>query len=353
VKGAHTTRQPQPHISRYGLALAARRLLPFRLRLVLAVCGVVAWLVDIAAHIHVFSRFFMADGLTYAAAGRHLLAGEPLYSLFQLSAPYPLAAASFGQGFVYPPTAALLFTPLAWLGTEGLGLAFGGIWVLFGALVFRLARWSGLAVAPAALFTLVVAISGPAISGASAGNMNLLIADALLASWLWPRSAGVLAVLGGAIKLFPAAGMIWTIRRHGSLLWPLALGIGLLVAATLIVGTSGWSDFLSAFGHGRSSSGYSSPGQLLGPGLGTAVGLGLAAAAGIGVWRIRDDAVAFALLGWAMILPAPDWESHYLLLPLAASLPWLTRWLAGYLGRPALEPDNPAAGIPGHRAASI
>lgn len=345
------TRPFRPHISGSGLQLAARRLLSGRLRWILAAYGLAIWLLDMANQIRVFQPYFMADGLSYAAGGRHLLAGQPLYSAFQLSGPYELAAAALGRGFVYPPTAALLFAPLAPLGTEGLGLVFGALWLLFGLLAYRLANQAGLASWPAAMFSLVVMLSGAAISALGSGNINLLVAAALLASWLWPNSAGILAVLGGAIKIFPAAGLVWTVRRHGSLIWPVALGIGLLIAATMVVGLGGWSDFLRAFANGRSSSGYviASPAQLLGPGIGTGVGYGLAAAAAVGAWRIRDDAVAFALLGWAMILPAPDWYAHYLLLPLASSLPWVARALAVRFGRPATESDNPPAGHPAAR----
>jgi len=313
------------------------------LRPVLAAGGLALWLIDLVVQIRDTTPFLMADGLGYSAAGRHLLAGQPLYANFQLSRSYELGAATFGRGFVYPPSAALPFAPLAPLGTEGLCLVFGVMWFLFGLLAFRLARRSGLPVKPAALLTFVVTFSGPPINAFLSGNVNLLIADGLLASWLWPDWAGILAVLGGAIKLFPAAGLIWTVRRRGSLLWPLAFGSVLLIAATVVVGPRAWSDFLTAFENGRSSSQYAlaSPSQALGPGIGAVVGYGLAAAALVGAGRLRDDAVAFALLGWAMILPAPDWYSHYLLLPVAALLPWIARSLAVHIGHPTSEPDAP------------
>jgi hypothetical protein len=345
----------QPRISWSGLTLAARRLVPRRWRWILAAYGLAVWLLDLAYQIRAFRPSLMVDALSYAAAGRHLLAGEPLYALFQLSGPYELTEAAVGRGFVYPPTAALLLAPLAPFGTLGLSVVFGATWCLFGLLAFHLARQSGLRAKPAVLFTLVVTFSGPAINAASSGNANLLIANALLASWLWPDSAGALAVLGGAIKFFPAAGLVWTVRRRGSLIWPFALAVGLLVAATLVVGPASWLDFLSAFGNSRASPWYyiASPTQMLGPGIGTAVGFGMAAAAAVGAWRHRDDAVAFALLGWVMILPAPDWYSHYLLLPLAAIMPLAARSLAIRFGRSATESDNPPAGLPDRGTVAI
>jgi hypothetical protein len=316
-----------PRISRAGLGLAARRL---RLSRWLAACGLAIWLVDLAIQIRNVLPFWMDDAQSYAAAGRHLLAGQPLYAAFQLAGPYGLGDAAWGRGFVYPPTAALLFVPLAPLDPDALALVFGAAWALFGLLAYRLGRQLGLAAWSSALVAVFVAFSGPAINAASSGNVNLMIADGLLASWLWPRSAGTLAVLGGAIKFFPSAGLVWTLRQHRSVRWPVAFGIGLVVAATFIVGLAGWRDFLTAFGYGRSSSFYylDSPAQFLGPGIGQVAGYGLAIAALVGAWRLRDEATAFALLGWAMILPAPDWWSHYLVVPLAAMLPWAVRALA-------------------------
>jgi hypothetical protein len=310
------------HVSLVGLRLAARTL---GLRYWLAAFGVIAWLVDLRNQLVDIPLDLMADGLSYAAGGRHLLAGEAIYAPFQLAGPYGLGAAALGQGFVYPPTAALLFVPLAPLDTAGLLVVFGAAWALFGLLTYRLGVRSGLGPKWAAALAVVVAFSGPAINGAVSGNANLILADALLASWLWPGSAGVLAVLGGAIKIFPVAGLIWTLRKGRSLVLPVALGVGIIVAATIVVGIPGWRDFITTFEHGRTSSGYflSSPAEALGPLIGPIAGYGLALAAALGAWRVRNEAVAFALLGWAMILPAPDWYSHYLVVPLASMLPWI------------------------------
>jgi alpha-1,2-mannosyltransferase len=330
-------------ISRAGLKLAARRLRPRRW---LAAGGVALWLLDLVTQIANVLPFWMDDAQSYAAAGRHLLAGQPLYAPFQLAAPYLLGDAAWGLGFVYPPTAALLFVPLAPLGPAAVALVFGAAWVLFALLAFRVARRSGLEPRASALLTLVLTFSGPAINAVSSGNVNIMIADALLASWLWPRSSGTLAVLGGLIKFFPVAGLVWTLRHHGSLRWPIALGLGILAASILAVGTAGWGDFLTAFGHGRSSSFYylPSPTQLLEPGIGQVAGYGLALAALAGAWRLRDEAAAFALLGWAMILPAPDWWSHYLVVPLAAMLPWAARALTTrrHLAEPVTQPGRRA-----------
>ena len=104
----------------------------------------------------------------------------------------------------------------------------------------------------------------------------------------------------------------------------------IVAVTTAFVGIGGWHDFLVALANGRSSSWYlvPSPIQALGPGIGTVVGYAAAGLALVGVWRIRSERVAFALLGWAMILPAPDWWSHYLLVPLAAILPFAVGRLA-------------------------
>ena len=297
---------------------------------ILAGLAAVIWVSDLVVQVRNFLTFWMDDAQTYAVGGAHLLAGEPIYAPFQLTGPYGLGDAAWGRGFAYPPTAALIFAPLSPLGQTGLGIVFVAALAVLGGLAYKTGIRSGLAPVVATVVALVVVLSGPAINATSSGNVNLLIADALLASWLWPRSSGYLAVIGGLVKFFPAAGLVWTIRKRGSLPGPVVFGLVAVLLATEIAGASSWRDFLIAFGNGRSSSFFPlpSPAQILGPGIGTAVGYSLAALTLVGVWRIRDERVAFALLGWAMILPAPDWWSHYLLLPLAAVLPLATVRLA-------------------------
>ena len=326
-------------ISRAGLVLAARRLQLARL---LVGLGLAIWIVDLEIQVANVLPFWMDDAQSYAAAGHHLLLGQPLYAPFQLAGPYGLGDAAWGRGFVYPPTAALLFAPLGPLNGDALALVFAATWALFGFLSFRLAQQSGIETRASALLSGFVMFSGPAINAASSGNVNIIVADGLLASWLWPKSSGMIAVLGGAIKFFPAAGIVWTMRHHLSLRWPLVLG-GILVAmATCVVGLTGWADFIAAFENGRSSSFYylDSPAQFLGPGIGPIAGYGLALIALGGAWRLRDEATAFALLGWAMILPAPDWWSHYLVVPLAAMLPWIYAGVARRLPARDLEFDT-------------
>jgi hypothetical protein len=43
--------------------------------------------------------------------------------------------------------------------------------------------------------------------------------------------------------------------------------------------------------------------------------------------RIRDDHIAFACLGWAWIALAPDWQVHYFVVPLVATVPLISRGL--------------------------
>ena len=81
------------HVSLVGLRLAARTL---GLRYWLAAFGVIAWLVDLRNQIVDIRLDLMADGLSYAAGGRHLLAGEAIYASFQLAGPYGLGAAALG-----------------------------------------------------------------------------------------------------------------------------------------------------------------------------------------------------------------------------------------------------------------
>ncbi len=304
-----------------GLMRAARQTL-----LVLALITIAAlWLFDMVFQSVVAHSFYMDDAWSYLAAGQHVLTGAPIYAPFQMAGPYGLIDAAWGRGFVYPPTAALIFAPLGPFGLPGIIAFFTLAWLALGVLAARVARQTGLSDRAAVCVALLVFASGPAINAATSGNVNLLVADFLLGSWLWSGSSGYLAVIGGLIKVYPGAGLIWTLRRRRSVKGPIALGIGVTVLSLTLLGIGTWHDFVLTVVNGRSASWWflPSPEQALGPGIGTVAGFGLSLLALVGVWRLRNDRLAFALLGWAMILPAPDWWSHYLVVPLATALPWV------------------------------
>ncbi len=248
-----------------GLKQAARRTL-----LVLALGSAVAvWVFDIVFQIVAAFTFFMDDAWSYQAAGQRALEGAAVYAPFQTAGPYGLGYAAWGIGFVYPPTAALLSTPLGPFGLAGILILFVAAWLALGILAARVARESGLSHPAAVAVGLVTFVSGPAINAWTSGNANLLVADALLASWLWSRSSGYLAVIGGLIKIYPGAGLVWTLRRHQSVKGPIVLGLAVTALSVALLGIGSWHDFLLAVENGRSTSWWfvPSPAQAIGPGI--------------------------------------------------------------------------------------
>jgi alpha-1,2-mannosyltransferase len=107
---------------------------------VAACCALVAWIV--ATHLSVTPSQRLVDLDVYRNAGRSLLSGRPIYT-FASHAPQHLR-------FTYPPFAALLAVPLAWLPFSVAGWAWtigelactaGISWFAFRPLWPRLGRW--------------------------------------------------------------------------------------------------------------------------------------------------------------------------------------------------------------------
>ena len=299
-------------------------------------------------------RIALGDFETYRAGALRVLSHDPLYAPFQLAGPYGLGDAAFGQGYVYPPSAAVLSTPLALLPLVPSWLVFsllsGGS---LGLVIYQISRREGASPATSAAATAVVLASGPAVWSIATGNVNTLVAAGLGLVWLAPRTAGYLAAFGALIKLYPGMAIAWTLRSHrgpaglSALVGPAIVGaIGL--ASSAAVGLGAWRDFATALGNGRSASVFvPSPRSVLSPivgDLGAAViTIGLAAALLIVVIRIRDDRRAFALLSLALILPAPDWFAHYALIPMVGVLPLVMRAVVARAPRAAVMQRYPAA----------
>ena len=293
----------------------------------LAHAGLVAGLILLAAWliVGIGSAFaasgHLADASSYQAAVERWLSGASPYSAEQLSGPHTLGSAVGGAGFVYPPSALVLFLPLA------LGFQATLLWALlshaaFIAVVFliarrELARWPR----TASLVPVVAALALPGVSESLRfGNASALIATLVGAMWLLPRYAAVLAVLAGAIKVFPVIGAGWGVR-WGAAVWP-AIAVGLvLLLVSLTAGVDRWFEWATAMTTAVSScpdwalesiacaTGSTWPGFLLAAFL--VVGSVLAPSRGIG----------FLMLTVAMIAPAPDLYQHYLLIPFVGALP--------------------------------
>lgn len=262
----------------------------------------------------------LADASSYRGAVERWLSGASPYSAEQLSGSHTLGSAVGGAGFVYPPSALVLFLPLA------LGFEATLLWVLlthaaFVGVVFLIARRE-LANTPlaAALVPVMVALALPGMNEIRFGNASALIAALVGAMWLLPRWAAVIAVLAGAIKVFPLIGAAWGARWGASIRPALAVGVG-LVAISLTAGIGRWAEWVTAMTTAIPScpewalesiscaTGSSAPGLLL------------AAAFVAGAVLAPSRAIGFLLLTVAMIVPAPDLYQHYLLIPFVGILP--------------------------------
>jgi hypothetical protein len=278
------------------------------------------------------------DYLTYVAGGERLLAGEPLYPAFQLEGPFILGTAAFGRGFVYPPTAAVASVPFAVLGPD-LGFAVFAVLsaVLLGVTTGLVGRREGLSTRASALFGLAFVLSASGIEAIATGQANTLVAASIAATWVWPRATGWLAVIGGLIKLFPLASLAWAVRERAPIVRPLLAGALLVAASVLLMGWDTWQAFITTLrnGQGWDLTVVPSPRELLGSVLGpgtvaTLAGYAIAGALALASLVVPSRYAAFAMVALAMIVPAPDWYLHYLLIPLAGLAPWIAARLVGF-----------------------
>lgn len=141
-----------------------------------------------------------ADLHVYWGAVREMLAGRGLYGF----------AAANGDPFTYPPFAALLLVPVAWL-SEGLAqTVWSGLEVVAVLMLARLAV--GASVRPTwcprgvwlPVVVTVLAVSAPVASTIHFGQVSLFVTVAAAATLMGARS-GVWAGLAAAVKLTPLA----------------------------------------------------------------------------------------------------------------------------------------------------
>jgi alpha-1,2-mannosyltransferase len=322
----------------------ARRTAPARLRAVQALLVVglalACWLV--AHHVPYPPFHDLFDLQVYRGAARWWADGHPLYS-------YVLG--DTGYGFTYPPFAAVLMRPLAWVGfhtaavvhtTVNALLAAAAAWWLF-APVARRAGWSpwfvtGLAVP-------VVLLMEPIRETLGFGQVNLFIgamiaADviALRRGWAW---AGVGTGLATAVKLTPAVFVLYLLLTRRWRAAAVAVGTALAasgVAFAVAPGTSGefWWHILwrsdrvglpdqisnqSLLGVLARMSYPQPPDHLLWAGLALVV-LVLGMARAVRAHRSGDELVGVTLVGIVSCLVSPiSWTHHlYWVVPAVAVL---------------------------------
>jgi alpha-1,2-mannosyltransferase len=191
----------------------------------------------------------------YRMGGRAWLDGTPLYSdgtIFHTRVGLDLP-------FTYPPLAAIVFAPFAWLSLSGAGVTITVITLLLlivstWIVLTRLRVWdrSAIATGPAWLRRcwLAAAIVAPAViylepvrSNFDFGQINvvlmtLVIADCVPRRTPWPR--GLLLGLAIALKLTPAVFLLYFLLRRDTR--ALLVAAASVVAATLVGFLLAWQD---------------------------------------------------------------------------------------------------------------
>ena len=293
------------------------------------------WIALVVYFVGHAEQVVLGDFVTYWQGARRLDAGAPLYADFQLLGRYGLGAASFGQGYVYPPSAAYLTLPLAVLDLVRSWLFFVIVsTAALGAVAFRIAVREGLSRPAAALAAALVVLSGPGLESLITGNANALAAVGIGVAWLFPHWSGLPAVVGGVVKVFPFGGLAWTLRTRGNLVAPALIGVAVAVLTSQAAGFGAWGTWARAFLNGVPSGDFMliSPRLLFQEFFGPAVAFPLAVGASVLLlWIVAtgdDDRRDIFLLSLAVILPATDWFLHYLIVPLIGGLPAICHWVA-------------------------
>jgi hypothetical protein len=214
-----------PGLVRLDLAKAGSRALDW-LGLAMLIGGLLAALVPL------LGEPLREDWLTYVRGSELVFSGQSPYAAFQLEGPYPLGTAANGNGFVYPPSAAVVMAPFLhpfelWA-TLGIVLFAGGL--------LAIARHHGLSLLVPG--TAMLLSSAVLWSGTISGAASPAIAGLLGLAYVGVPTAGIAA----AVKLFPAS---WVILG-----WSRWIAIGAAVPILVSVALAGfgpWLEYPTAF----------------------------------------------------------------------------------------------------------
>ena len=277
----------------------------------------------------------LCDFDTYAATGERILAGEPVYAGWQFE-PYVLIDAARGNGFVYPPSSAVLLTWAAW--TPAI------LWRLTNLMALIVV--SALMVKHRGLTTTVAAITvlmlfSPMWNAWANGQVTPLLAAGFGLAWIYPKWAWAVAALGGAIKLFPFILLAWVLRERGwrEVGYGIALAVGIALLTLPVTGAGAWGDFIQVLRNGEPNCTYApinSVRCVLGPSIGPEAAqlLSFVTAAAMTALAVvvGSRALAFVLLSSAVIVAAPDLNRPYWLflfiggLAVVSGIDWGTAW---------------------------
>ncbi|MEK6191327.1 MAG: hypothetical protein AABM41_03260 [Chloroflexota bacterium] len=296
----------------------------------------------------VFAKW--ADAISYAEGARRAYAGMTPYTEMQLSGPYPLDAAILGHGFVYPPSGAYLLMPFtlgepffyAWNALSFVGVI-GIVLLMVRREVGRMSGTMALAVGAVAATAFQVGFSD-----LEAGYISPMVAAAMGSMWLWPRWSAIPALLCGLIKVFPAEGLLWTIRKKG--VWKGPLLVAVAIGALITIAHPRWlTDWLTALGNAEAACPPYALWSFACVGLPAVVGYVAGLALLLASWRAKRDDVSFLLLGLAMTVPLPDIYWGNLMVPMIAAIPLVIqesrRWLAAGAPHPIVSTRRSASSM--------
>ena len=267
------------------------------------------------------------DGTTYVTALERFGHGQSVYTSLQ-HAPYTLTDASWGAGFVYPPTALPVFLPLAWFGTDPWRLV--NLVVLMAA-AFAIVHYErrSLSVVSILATTAYVVINPFVWSAWTNAQVTPILVGLMGFGYAFPRWAGVLGTLGGLVKIYPVVMLAWALKFSGwkAIRDALLVGGVLFLASLLIVGSM-WIDFAQAIRLGSPSCDVGLPDSIrcvVGEPYGQLVALGMGGlVSGFGV-LLTSRQLAFACMCFGTMLASPDLNSAYWLLPSIGVLPAIAR----------------------------
>ena len=192
------------------------------------------------------ANFDPVDWLTYRYGANRLLAGQSPYAPWQLTGPYTLSDVAGGNGFVYPPSAAILLAPF---------LQPWALWVAFNVLVYL-----------AGVLAVVAVSAGLSPLSVSVGLWIALappfLLDGIIGGGVTPAVAGALGLIyaglplagiGAAIKLVPGAWVAIPLRVDVKrALIGTAVGFGVPAAISVaFAGLGPWADFVVAIRNAR------------------------------------------------------------------------------------------------------
>jgi hypothetical protein len=282
------------------------------------------------------------DGVTYVAAINRWLAGGPIYTAMQ-SEPYVLTDASWGRGFVYPPTALFALLPFYWYGI-GLWRVLNLVCLTVGALA--IVRHERGFLSPVSISaTCAFVLMNPFVWSAWANaQITPILVGGMAVAYVAPRLSGPVSSVGALVKVFPGFFVVWAFRSRGwsgvrdALIWGLVV-----IAATWPWFGNDWLTFGQSMRMAAPSCDVGVPDSIrciVGEPFGQFVALALGGSI-IGISSLlRSSAIAFAYLCLGITLLSPDLNWAYWILPSIGILPAVARWAPG--SQRISQPDESA-----------